>query len=174
MKKNQSFQHEMFGALRVVTTDDQKTLFNLTDVCRALTLANVARTKKRLKPRSVTTVNTPTKNQHGATAVQPMTYIDEPNLYRCIFQSRKAEAEKFQDWVFEEVLPQAINAMMKVYRQSVMCDTYDEICRNVVIFYEDIEGTDTRNKTVQRKKKKSNQKKIVRNNNNKIIEFFRK
>ena len=34
-----------------------------------------------------------------------MTYIDEANLYRCIFQSRKAEAEKFQDWVFEEVLP---------------------------------------------------------------------
>ena len=34
-----------------------------------------------------------------------MSYIDEPNLYRCIFQSRKAEAEQFQDWVFEEVLP---------------------------------------------------------------------
>ena len=34
-----------------------------------------------------------------------MIFIDEPNLYRCIFQSRKAEAERFQNWVFEEVLP---------------------------------------------------------------------
>ena len=38
--------------------------------------------------------------------MQLMTYINEGNLYRCIFQSRKAEAEKFQTWVFEEVLPQ--------------------------------------------------------------------
>ena len=34
-----------------------------------------------------------------------MTFIDEPNVYRCIFQSRKKEAEQFQSWVFEEVLP---------------------------------------------------------------------
>lgn len=34
-----------------------------------------------------------------------MLFIDEPNLYRCIFQSRKKEASEFQDWVFEEVLP---------------------------------------------------------------------
>ena len=34
-----------------------------------------------------------------------MTYINEANLYKCIFQSRKPEAEKFQDWVYEEVLP---------------------------------------------------------------------
>lgn len=36
---------------------------------------------------------------------QQMLFIDEPNLYRCIFQSRKEEAEQFQDWVCEEVLP---------------------------------------------------------------------
>ena len=34
-----------------------------------------------------------------------MIFINEPNLYRCIFQSRKAEAEQFQDWVFNEILP---------------------------------------------------------------------
>jgi len=101
-----TFTSAMFGELRVVVTDDKKVMFNLTDVCRALTLANVARTKQRLAERGVTTVNTPTLNQFGATVMQAMTYIDEANLYRCIFQSRKAEAEKFQAWVFEEVLPQ--------------------------------------------------------------------
>lgn len=34
-----------------------------------------------------------------------MIFIDEPNLYRCIFQSRKVEAELFQNWVFEDILP---------------------------------------------------------------------
>ncbi len=66
-------------------------------VCRALTLVNPARTKQRLAERGITTVNTPTRNQFGATVMQPITYIDEANLYRYIFQSHKAEAEKFQD-----------------------------------------------------------------------------
>lgn len=34
-----------------------------------------------------------------------MIFINEGNLYRAIFQSRKPEAERFTDWVTEEVLP---------------------------------------------------------------------
>ena len=34
-----------------------------------------------------------------------VTFISEPNLYRVIFRSNKAEARQFQDWVFNEVLP---------------------------------------------------------------------
>ena len=37
---------------------------------------------------------------------QEATFINEPNLYRVIFRSNKAEAVKFQDWIFEEVIPQ--------------------------------------------------------------------
>lgn len=33
-------------------------------------------------------------------------FINEPNLYRLIIKSRKPEAEPFEAWVFEEVLPQ--------------------------------------------------------------------
>ena len=36
---------------------------------------------------------------------QELTFISEPNLYRVIFRSNKAEAIKFQDWIFEEVIP---------------------------------------------------------------------
>ena len=35
-----------------------------------------------------------------------MTYINEANLYRCIFQSKKEEAKAFQGWIFGDVLPQ--------------------------------------------------------------------
>ena len=34
-----------------------------------------------------------------------VTMINEPNLYKLVFQSRKPEAEKFADWVTSEVLP---------------------------------------------------------------------
>ena len=102
----QVFNHVAFGLLRTITTDDQKTMFNLADVCRALEIKNASDAKRRLSKRGVVTTDTPTKNQFGAVVMVEMTYIDEANLYRCIFQSRKAEAEKFQDWVFEEVLTQ--------------------------------------------------------------------
>ena len=65
--------------------------------------------KARLDSRGVISNDTPTtcKNRHGVfTMMNPMTFIDEANLYRCIFQSKKEEAKQFQDWVFNEVLPQ--------------------------------------------------------------------
>lgn len=102
----QVFENKMFGALRIWVDEDQKTFFNLSDVCHALEIKNAADIKKRLPKRGIDTIDTPTQNQHGTIVMQTMTYIDEANLYRCIFQSRKAEAEKFQSWVFEEVLPQ--------------------------------------------------------------------
>jgi hypothetical protein len=36
---------------------------------------------------------------------QEITVINEPNLYRLIIKSRKPEAEKFEGWVMEVVLP---------------------------------------------------------------------
>lgn len=37
--------------------------------------------------------------------IQEVNFISEPNLYRVIFRSNKKEAVKFQNWVFDEVLP---------------------------------------------------------------------
>lgn len=37
--------------------------------------------------------------------MQEVTFISEPNLYRVIFRSNKVEAVKFQNWVFDDVLP---------------------------------------------------------------------
>ena len=101
----QVFTHELFGQIRI-SCDEGKEWFCLSDVCKALEITNPRDVKKRLLQRGVVTIDTPTYNQHGAMVMQPMTYVDEPNLYRCIFQSRKQEAEQFQNWVFEVVLPQ--------------------------------------------------------------------
>ena len=100
-----TFNSAQFGDLRTHQTESGGIWFCLSDVANALGLEQVSRLKSRLNERGVTTIKTPTYNQHGALVMQDLNFIDEPNLYRCIFQSRKAEAEQFQNWVFEEVLP---------------------------------------------------------------------
>lgn len=76
--------------------------FNLNDVCEVLELRNPRQVKTRLKEDGVITNDV--IDSLGRT--QNATFINEPNLYKVIFQSRKEEAEQFQDWVYEEVLPQ--------------------------------------------------------------------
>lgn len=99
------FENAQFGQIRTAQGASGEPLFCLADVCKVLGLEQVSRVKSRLQKRGVTTITTPTYNQHGTVVMQEMNFIDEPNLYRCIFQSRKEEAELFQDWVCEEVLP---------------------------------------------------------------------
>ncbi len=105
MGQIKTYNHEQFGQIRICLNEG-KEWFCLSDVCKALEINNPRDVKKRLQQRGVVTIDTPTYNQHGAMVMQKMTYIDEANLYRCIFQSRKQEAEQFQNWVFEVVLPQ--------------------------------------------------------------------
>ena len=100
-----TFNSAQFGDLRTHQTESGSIWFCLSDVANTLGLEQVSRLKSRLNERGVTTIKAPTYNQHGALVMQDLNFIDEPNLYRCIFQSRKAEAEQFQNWIFEEVLP---------------------------------------------------------------------
>lgn len=75
--------------------------FMLTDVCKILDIKNVSDAKSRLKKDGV--VTTDTIDKLGRT--QNANFINESNLYKVIFQSRKPNAEKFTDWVTSEVLP---------------------------------------------------------------------
>lgn len=105
MDEIQVFNSPMFGEVRVNEDVNGDVWFCLADVCRVLDLKNPSDVKTRLQKRGVATTEGSHFNQHGGVIVQPMTFINEANLYRCIFQSRKAEAEKFQDWVTDDVLP---------------------------------------------------------------------
>ena len=108
MNEIQIFTNSYFGKLRVIEKDG-KVWFCLVDVCRALGIKNPRDVKKRLDFGGVDTIDVSTlsKNQYGEfTRTQIMTFINEPNLYRCIFEGKKAEAKQFQDWVFNDVLPQ--------------------------------------------------------------------
>lgn len=100
-----TYKSDLFGQIRTATDQKGNPLFCLSDVSKSLGINNPRQAVKRLSKRGVITTDTPTYNQHGAVVNQQMTFINEPNLYRLIFQSRKATAEQFQNWVFEEVLP---------------------------------------------------------------------
>lgn len=101
-KKNkdvQVFNNPDFGQVRTIGNAD-KPMFCLADVCRALDLKNPSDVSTRLDEKGVVTNYTLTNG-----GVQNLLFINEPNLYRCVFQSRKENALLFQDWIFNEVLP---------------------------------------------------------------------
>ncbi|MCW9716799.1 BRO family protein [Avibacterium sp. 21-594] len=88
--------------VRVITDPNQEFWFCGKDVCDILGYANDSKAlKDHCKSKGVTKRYSPTTSGD-----QEMVYINEPNLYRLIIKSRKPEAEPFEAWVFEEVLPQ--------------------------------------------------------------------
>ena len=100
MENLQIFNSEEFGEIRTVMKDGEP-LFCLSDVCRVLEIKNVSDCKSRLLSKGVVITDTLTNGGN-----QKMTFINEANLYKVIFQSRKPSAERFTDWVTEDVLPQ--------------------------------------------------------------------
>lgn len=100
MNELQIFNNEEFGSVRTITKDNEP-MFCLVDVCKALELEQVSRVKSRLKEDGVT--NSKVIDRLGRE--QEATFINESNLYKVIFQSRKPSAERFTDWVTDEVIP---------------------------------------------------------------------
>lgn len=108
MKNVEIFNSPMFGELRTSRNEKDEPLFCLKDVCDSLELrVNDVIKRTGCHPDTIGVSNEIIS--HGApTGISKeveMYFVTEPDLYRVIFQSRKSSARKFQDWVFEEVLP---------------------------------------------------------------------
>lgn len=93
------FQNPEFGELRTVEQNGE-IWFCLADICRPLGI-RACDCRTRLKVDGTDSIVTVDRAGRKAT----MTFVNEGNLYRAIFQSRKSEADRFTDWVTEEVLP---------------------------------------------------------------------
>lgn len=83
-----------------IETINNEPYFCLTDVCSALSINNANSSRFNLNGAGIHKmyISFPSGKKE-------VTFINEPNLYRIIFRSNKAEAVEFQNWVFEEVLP---------------------------------------------------------------------
>lgn len=99
MNNLQIFNNEEFGEIRTITKDNEP-MFCLADVCKALELSNPSMIKSRLNEKGISNIDTLTTG-----GKQKLLYVNESNLYKTIFQSRKESAERFTEWVTSEVLP---------------------------------------------------------------------
>ena len=87
-----------FGSIRMIE-ENGKVLFCGTDVATALGYTN-PRKAVRDHTRGGTKCSTPTVSGN-----QTMTFIPEGDVYRLIVHSKLPSAERFERWVFDEVLP---------------------------------------------------------------------
>lgn len=92
------FKNSSFGQLRTIE-EDGKILFCATDVAKALGYINPRDAISR-HCRGVVKRDTPTQG-----GIQAIAFIPEGDVYRLITHSKLPGAEKFESWVFDDVLP---------------------------------------------------------------------
>lgn len=102
--KYQSEEEQLFNEIRTIEQEDGSVLFGATDVARVLGYASPADAVTR-HCKGVVVLATPTPNQWGTIVNQNIKYIPEGDVYRLIIKSRLPSAERFEKWLFDEVVP---------------------------------------------------------------------
>ena len=98
MNELQIFQSEEFGEIRTIE-EEGKVLFCASDVAKALGYA---------RPNDAVTAHCRDTVKHSTPIsgkIQEINFIPEGDVYRLITHSKLPSAEKFESWVFDEVLP---------------------------------------------------------------------
>ncbi len=98
MNEIKIFSNKEFGDVRTIT-DGDKLLFCGSDVAKALGYA-IPHKAVRNHCKGGSILEHPTKG-----GVQPMTFIPEGDVYRLIIRSKLPSAERFERWVFDDVIP---------------------------------------------------------------------
>lgn len=99
MNEIRIFQNEQFGQVRIAMNESNEPLFCLADVAKALGYTNPAKAVID-HCKGVTVLETPTSS-----GVQSIKFGRDGEVYRLTMKSKLPDAEKFQDWVCDEVLP---------------------------------------------------------------------
>jgi prophage antirepressor-like protein len=86
--------------VRTAIAEDGQVWFCAKDVCRVLNLTWSGSTLQKLPKKWVAMLRHDTPG-----GVQEVAFVNEPGVFKLIFRSTKPEAEKFANWVCEEVLP---------------------------------------------------------------------
>lgn len=93
------FNNAEFGSVRIIE-ENGSFLFCASDVAKALGYSNVHSALQR-HCKGVVKRDTVTSTR----GIQALTYIPEGDVYRLIVHSKLPSAERFERWVFDEVLP---------------------------------------------------------------------
>lgn len=99
MRNNlQLFNSPQFGEVRIIMSDD-KPMFLANDVAQALGYVEYQKAI-RTHCKGVSEMDTPTDG-----GIQKAKYIPESDVYRLVMRSKLPQAEQFQDWVCDDIIP---------------------------------------------------------------------
>ena len=102
------FENQEFGSIRVLQ-EAGKTFFCASDVAKVLGYLNPYAAVKRHCRGPLTKCEGVVQkvNQYGSAGEQvvEISFITEGDVYRLIVHSKLPSAERFEHWVFDEVLP---------------------------------------------------------------------
>ena len=102
MNEMKLFENPEFGNVRTLETEEGKVLFCGADVANALGYTNAPDAiQKHCKSDGIAKRDSVDSKGRRNT----LTFINEGNVYRLITHSKLPNAEKFERWVFDEVLP---------------------------------------------------------------------
>ena len=156
MNNMEIFNNAEFGSVRI-KEENGSFLFCASDVAKALGYSNIHGTIKR-HCRGVLKRYTPTSS-----GVQEISFIPEGDVYRLIVHSKLPSAERFERWVFDEVLPalrkngiyitdplvkkiaanpEYINALWAtLYKQGALIDAQKKVIKeqDYLIYMQDVE-----------------------------------
>ena len=96
--KIEVFKNEQFGEVRSIL-DGEKILFCAADVAKALGYTNPNKAVND-HCRAITKRSTPISGK-----IQQINFIPEGDVYRLIIRSKLPAAERFEHWVFDEIIP---------------------------------------------------------------------
>lgn len=101
MNNIELFKNESFGEIRTITENEQ-VLFCAKDVASALGYKD---TKKAVKDHCKKGRGQNTPHPQSPDKTIEMVFIPESDVYRLIVKSKLPQAEEFEKWLFEDVLP---------------------------------------------------------------------
>lgn len=124
MNEIQVFNNTEFGEIRTAEIEG-KPYFMATDIAKALGYTNP---NKAINDhcRAITKCATPISGK-----IQEVNFIPEGDVYRLIARSKLPQAEKFEKWVFDEVLPSIRKTGGYIAGQEHMTD--DELLANAIL-----------------------------------------
>lgn len=139
------YTSEEFGNVRALNIDGEP-WFVASDIAKALGYTNP---RKAIIDhcKGVTKRDTPTSS-----GVQSISYINEGDMYRLIMKSKLPSAEKFEEWVCNEVLPTIRKTGGYVSNEDLFIETYlpfaDENTK--VLFSQTLQVIRTQNEMIKK------------------------
>lgn len=126
MNNLQIFKNESFGEVRTIITDNNEILFCAKDVASSLGYSNTNKAVNDHCKKSVLIWGNDSLGRQ-----QEVKFIPESDVYRLIVRSKLPQAEQFENWIFEDVLPSIRKNGGYIINQENM--TSEELLANAVL-----------------------------------------